>query len=216
VELAAAQVAALTPDEIDRHLIAGAAARNGQEGRPGAERLMDATLDWSHDLLDDEEQAVFRRLAVFADGWTLDAAEHVCADGPGAVAVAPVLVSLVESSLVLRVDRGGATRFRMLHPVREYAARRLEASGEEHATALRHATYYLSLVGPREEDWRVFTPEHLDLIAVEHANCLAALRFAEQTRLAQVVLGLDTSCSSSGGSADSCGPACGVSRRPCG
>jgi predicted ATPase/DNA-binding NarL/FixJ family response regulator len=191
IELAAAQVAALTPEEIDRLLVTEIDSPHGR-GDPDDDRLMDAALHWSHDLLDEQEQKVFRRLAVFAGGWTLEAAEHVCADESDPRKIATVLVALVESSLVLRdgPDRGG--RFRMLHPVAEYAAERLRASGDEAATSLRHARYYLALIASPGPDWRVCTPEHLDLIATEHDNCLAALQFAERERNASVVLGLDT------------------------
>src|SRR5690606_32107810 len=106
IELAAAQTAALTPTEI--------AARLGVDG---GEHTMDETLDWSHELLDERAQAVLRRCSVFAGGWTLDAAEAVCALDADPAIVASTLVSLVEHSLVVRDPKASGGRFRMLAPI---------------------------------------------------------------------------------------------------
>ena len=93
-------------------------------------------IDWSYDLLSEAEQAMLRRVAVFAGGWTLSKAEDICSgDGIEATAVIGLLSSLVDKSLVVAEDHAGATRYRMLETVRQYALDRLQESGEQaHAT----------------------------------------------------------------------------------
>src|SRR5215204_4348521 len=89
-------------------------------------------MDWSHDLLSEDERITFRRLSVFAGGWTLEAAEAVCAgEGIDEGEVMDLLASLVDKSLVLVTERrDGGLRYRMLETVRQYGRERLEGSGE--------------------------------------------------------------------------------------
>jgi DNA-binding CsgD family transcriptional regulator/tetratricopeptide (TPR) repeat protein len=193
IELAAAQSAALTPPEIEERLATSVDVGGHGGSGPARQQTMDATLTWSHDLLSEGEQALFRRLAVFAGGWTLEAAERVCSFRDDPSTIAPTLVSLVEHSLVVRDGRDAGSRFRMLAPVAEYAARRLAASDERMPTSLAHAQYYLTLVSQGTREWRPNDPEQLDLIATEYDNCLAAMRFAERAGIVPIVLGLNLS-----------------------
>lgn len=132
IELAAARVNVLEPEQIDQRLenrfalLAG--TRRGIEER---QRTMRGAIDWSHDLLDDEERILFRRLSVFAGGCTLESAESVCGFQPLAdSAVVDLLSALVDKSLVT-VDRAGpAVRYRMLESILVYARERLEEAGE--------------------------------------------------------------------------------------
>ena len=95
------------------------------------QQTLRALIDWSYDLLTDAERALFRRLAVFAGGWTLAAAEEVCAgEDIDEAAVLDLLTSLVDKSLVVAEERDGATRYRLLETVRQYARDRLLESGE--------------------------------------------------------------------------------------
>ncbi len=193
IELAAAQVTALTPTEIEQrlHTLVGTEDRGARgASRP---RTMEATLAWSHELLDPGEQAMFRRLAVFSGGFTLAAAEAVCTLGGDGAAVASTLVALVDHSLVLREEGGTGSRFRMLAPIAEYAARQLAASGELVPTSLAHAQYYLEIITRHAPDWREIEPEQLEVIASEHGNCSAAMRFAERERLVPLILGFNVS-----------------------
>jgi predicted ATPase len=115
-------------------------------GRGPARRLRSLrdAVGWSHDLLPSEEQALFRRLAVFEGGCTLEAAEDVCAEP--SFDVLDVLTDLLRKSLVLRVDQSdGSARFTMLETVREYALERLTASGDAAEFQARHAAHYLGL-----------------------------------------------------------------------
>src|SRR5262249_23757086 len=112
--------------------------------RPARQQTLRATFEWSHDLLTTAERAVFRRLGAFAGGWTLPAAESICAgDGVAAADVADVIVGLVEKSLVVLVEHDGEAPYRFLEPVREYAQGRLAASDEWERTLDRHRAFFV-------------------------------------------------------------------------
>jgi DNA-binding CsgD family transcriptional regulator/tetratricopeptide (TPR) repeat protein len=151
---------------------------------------MEAALAWSHDLLSPTEQEVFRRLSVFAGGWTLEAAEQVCSLGMEVSSVFASIGLLVEHSLVVRDGDGERSRYRMLAPIAEYAARRLTASGELDPTGMAHAGYYLEMTTREFNQFGQVTPEALDRVAVDHENCLAAIRFAEQAGVLPLRIGL--------------------------
>jgi len=142
---------------------------------------MRTTLDWSHGLLSEKERALFRRLSVFAGGWTLEAAEDVGAVGEtGAEEVVPLLGSLVEQSLVVaETSPEGATRYRMLEPVRQYALERLGESGEADEARLRHARYYLTLTEEAEPKIKGHDQgEWLDRLEADNDNLRAAIRWS--------------------------------------
>ncbi len=135
IELAAARVAVLSPAEIARRLddCLEVPAGGSRTGLP-RHRTLIASMEWSHGLLDDVERALFRRLAVFAGGFALDAARSVCADDRlGAARVLDVLSRLVAKSLVSVEEHGTTRRYRLLETVRQYAADRLNESGESAA-----------------------------------------------------------------------------------
>ena len=149
IELAAARVRLLPPQallaRLDRavDVLAG-----GLADLPERQRSLRATLDWSHSLLGAQEQELFARLSTFAGGWTLEAAETVCADGDDDRAtVLDRLAALVDNSLVV-VDLSTTTseaRFRMLEPVREYAREKLVAAGHHDVVDRRHLAYFEAL-----------------------------------------------------------------------
>ena len=190
IELAAAQAAVLTPVEIDERLGSSVSPTGASRSGPARQRTMEATLDWSHDLLGPSEQAVYRRMAVFSGGWTLDAAERVCAFEDDASTVVWSLGALVEHSLVVRDGDGKRSRYRMLAPIAEDAARRLAASAELGQAGMAHAMYYLALTTRQDEAFGENLPEDLDRVAPEYENCMAALRFAEQSGIVPLQLGL--------------------------
>ena len=127
----------------------------GSRTAPTRQQTLRATLDWSHGLLSTPEQAVFRRLAVFAGGWSLEAAEAVCADPaiPSAD-VLELLSHLVDKSLVVVTadERDGRSRYRLLEPIRQYAREQLVASGELDLVRQRHATFFLAFAEALERD----------------------------------------------------------------
>jgi len=116
---------------------------SGPRDLPERQRSLQATVAWSHQLLTEPEQVLFRRLAVFASGFSAEAVEAVCADDRSAGGSARSLPALVDKSLVRAVDSpGGEARFTMLETIREYARERLLESGEEAAIAARHADHF--------------------------------------------------------------------------
>ena len=111
----------------------------GADRRSSRHRTLDATVDWSYRLLDEEARALLRRLSVFANGFTIDAARAV-SDAPDAVAL---LSSLVDKSLIIWDP--DASRYRMLESIRAFVRARLEEAGEADAAAARHLAWYASL-----------------------------------------------------------------------
>ena len=122
----------------------------GPRDLPDRQRTLRATLDWSYDLLDTDERLLFARLAVFAGGWTLQAAEAVCDIGNEAE-VLRHMSALVDQSLVQqRESVQQEPRFSMLETVREYALERLEERGELEILRQGHAHYFLGLAEEEE------------------------------------------------------------------
>ncbi len=147
IELAAARVRALSVEQIAERLADRfGLLTTGHRTAPPRHRTLRATIDWSHDLLNGEEQVLLRRLSVFA-GWSLEMAEQVCADEDiPAAAVLDLLAALVDKSLVV-VDSEvlGQARYRLLDTIREYAAGRLAEAGETKAFQLRLRDYTVAV-----------------------------------------------------------------------
>jgi len=142
IELAAARVQGLGVAELAAHLVDRFEVDAGRRGGPARQKTMRATLDWSFELLGEHERAMFRRLAVFRGRFELEAVEQTVPDSvEGAAAT---LASLVDKSMVV-ADSAPPARYRMLEPVREYAAELLTAAGGTAEAAARHADYYTSL-----------------------------------------------------------------------
>ncbi|MFC5746462.1 ATP-binding protein [Actinomadura rugatobispora] len=140
LELAAARVRVLSAEQIAHRLADRFRLLNaGDRTAPPRQRTLRAAIDWSHELLGEEERVLLRRLAAFS-GWTLEQAEAVCADEVlGADEVLDLLAALVDKSLVtVGAEVAGEVRFRMLDSVRRYAAERLDAAGEAAAVRTRH------------------------------------------------------------------------------
>ncbi|MBV9597159.1 MAG: helix-turn-helix domain-containing protein [Chloroflexi bacterium] len=151
IELAAARVSLLRPEallaRLERRL---PLLTGGATDLPQRQQTLRATLAWSHNLLDPVTQVVFRRLAVFTAGWTLQAAETVCADADlPAADVLDCLQELMDSSLVRWLGEGDRrSRIGMLETVREYAGEQLLLAGEFEHIRARHAQFYASVATP--------------------------------------------------------------------
>jgi predicted ATPase/class 3 adenylate cyclase len=181
IELAATRTKVLTPAQILERLgrrlsLLTSASRN----LPERQRTLRAAIAWSHDLLDPDEQRLFARLAVFAGGWTFEAVEAVCDPAELGLDAVDGLTSLVDKSLVRRVEPpAGEPRFSMLETIREFAAEQLAAGGELAPLAERHARHFLELAVAAEPE---LTGEDqgmwLDRCDAERANLRAALRWA--------------------------------------
>jgi predicted ATPase/DNA-binding CsgD family transcriptional regulator/Tfp pilus assembly protein PilF len=148
IELSAARVRALSVEQIaDRLRDRFQLLDSGDRTAPPRQQTLRATVDWSYELLDGPEQMLLRRLSVFS-GWNLDMAEQVCSDDAiPADAILGLLISLIDKSLVvLDGEAAGDARYRLLDTIREYAAERLVAAGEESRLFLQHRDCILALV----------------------------------------------------------------------
>jgi predicted ATPase len=179
IELAAARVGTLSVEQISERLTDSLRLlTGGGKTQMPKQRTLKETLDWSCELLSEDEKKLFGRLSVIAGGWNLEAAEAVgVAGGVEEGEVLDLLSGLVEKSLVVASgsDQGGM-RYRLLEPIRQYALERLEDSGETQAAKRAHAGYFLALAeeaepelfGPRDVKW-------LERFEGEHDNMRAAL-----------------------------------------
>ncbi|MCH8275181.1 MAG: tetratricopeptide repeat protein [Armatimonadetes bacterium] len=164
IELAAARIGVLTPRQIaerlkDRFKVLKATGRTAVPRH----QTLEATLDWSHELLSEEEKALLRRLAVFSGGWTLEQAEDICQDSAiSPEGVLDLLSHLVAKSLVI-VEEGLSerSRYRMLETVRQYADGKLSDSEELEEFRARHCSWFQefakdaepNLSGPHQGEW---------------------------------------------------------------
>jgi predicted ATPase/DNA-binding CsgD family transcriptional regulator len=202
IELAAARIKLLSPQamlaRLERRL---PLLTGGARDLPARQRTLRDAIAWSYDLLDEAERRLFRRLAVFAGGCTVEAAEAVCAgeesgerrDESGGRAVPhshpsslvsplDLLASLVDKSLVRQAEQAdGEPRFMMLETIREYGLEQLEASGESADLGKRHAEYYLRFA--EETDLRLGGPERLiglERFESERDNLRAAMAWSRE------------------------------------
>jgi predicted ATPase/class 3 adenylate cyclase len=146
IELAAARVRSMSVSDInarlkDRYKLLTGGSRVLQE----RQQTLRALVDWSYDLLNEQEQCVLARLGVFAGGFDLGAAEEVCGAEPlDSLDVLDLLGSLVEKSLVMLDESGEAARYRMLETIRDYASEKLKLSDEQAAVAERHCLHFFA------------------------------------------------------------------------
>jgi predicted ATPase/transcriptional regulator with XRE-family HTH domain len=182
LELAAARMSVFTPLDLlqrinDRFSLLTAGAAD----LPARQRTLLHAVDWSHELLERSQQQLLARLAVFLGGFTLDAVEETCGvQGESRSDLFADLAVLVDSNLVRRVDgTSGTVRFDMLEIIREYALRKLHASGEQEMLRRWHAEYFLSLAEHAESRWdRVDESVLLKKFLAEHDNLREVLRWA--------------------------------------
>src|ERR671916_378267 len=180
IELAAARAKVLSVEQIAERLddSFGLLSAGGRTAMP-RHRTLHATMDWSHELLSLEERALFRRLSVFAGGFTLEAAESVCAGaGLERDEVLDLLSHLVDKSLVIMREESGEARYRLLETVRQYAREKLSESGEAEQASERHAGYYLALAEEAEPELKgAGQVAWLEQLEREHDNLRAAMRW---------------------------------------
>jgi predicted ATPase/transcriptional regulator with XRE-family HTH domain len=191
IELAAARMPLLSPEALLRRLERPFPVLTaGTRDLPSRQQTLHDTLTWSYDLLEPAEQVLFQHLAVFAGGWTLEAAEAVCADAMVPVGeVLDRLQELVDSSLVRRLENGvDEPRFGMLQTVREFALQQLQAHGQGEAQRERHAAYYLNLAETVRPD--ASDALSIRLLVQEQDNLRTALRWCIDARAARTALRL--------------------------
>jgi len=183
IELAAARTSALSVAQIAERLQDGfRLLSHGARTALPRHQTLQATMDWSYALLTEPEQLLFQRLAVFAGGFGLEAAENVCAgDRLQSDQILDLLTGLVEKSLALVHEHHGQMRYRMLEPIRQYAQERLAQSGAAATVQGRHVQYFLRLAQQIEPRLLGSEQQHgLDELEAEHANLLAALAWAAE------------------------------------
>ena len=184
IELAAARLRMLSAEQIsirldDRFRLLTGGARTVLPRH----QTLRALIDWSYDLLSERERILLRRLAVFAGGCTLEAAEQVCAGaGENAISaydVLDLLTHLVDKSLLAVEEHAGHLRYRILETVRQYAGEKLIESGEGEQIRKRHLDYFLKLALDREKDiYGGRQLEWIECLEEEHSNFQTALGWA--------------------------------------
>ena len=191
IELAAAWVSVLSPSALLTQLETRLALPSaGALGVPHRQRSLRDTIAWSYGLLGASTQALFRRVAVFNGGCTLDAVKEVCGDG--SLDVLQELRALVANSLVRRTDfPDGTSRYTLLETVREFGLGCLQKSHEALTIRRRHAAYFLALVERVEAKLNTAERETwLDLLESEHGNLHGVLGWALDQEEAEVAVGL--------------------------
>lgn len=189
IQLAAARIKLLSPGAILKRLesqlkLLVGGARDLHE----RQQTMRQTVEWSYDLLDSDEQILFRRLSVFVGGFTIEAAEYVCgtsdasnSDGQSLPPenILEVITSLVDKNLIVLMDHDGEARFRMLKVIREYAVETLIANNESDPMRRCHLKYFLAFSEQTEPHLAAAqSSEWLDRLKSEHDNIRAALDWA--------------------------------------
>ena len=153
IELAAARVKGLSVEQIasrldDRFRLLTGGSRTALP----RQRTLQATIDWSYKLLSEEERLLLRRLSIFAGGWTLEAAEQVCAtEDLGSDQVLDLLLRLVDKSLVIAATGTSEPHYHLLDTIRQYAQEKLDESGEAMLLHAKHLDYFLTLAGQMDE-----------------------------------------------------------------
>ncbi|HLK58659.1 MAG TPA: tetratricopeptide repeat protein [Chthonomonadaceae bacterium] len=180
IELAAARIRVLSIEQVcerlkDRFKLLTGGSRTGQSRH----QTLRATLDWSFDLLDARERALFARLSVFAGGWTLEACERICAgEEIEEWDILDLLTALVDKSLVMAEERNGAERYHLLETVRQYAQEKLS---DADLYERKHRDYFLNLAeNARKQISGPTGPDILSLLETEHDNLRKAMDFSLQ------------------------------------
>ncbi len=180
IELAAARARHMPVETIAARLNDRFSLLKGGSYPTPRQQHLRTAIDWSHALLGEDEQSCFRRLAVFAGGFTLEAAEGI-AGTPGNLDTVELLAQLIDKSLLVAEQRPEGLRYRLLETMRAYAREQLLQSGDAETIHNRHAAFFLRLaeqaetqfVGDSQIAW-------LDQIAAEHANMRAAVDWATE------------------------------------
>jgi len=190
IELAAARTKVLSVEQISSRLDDSfRLLKSENRTTDPRQRTLRTTIDWSFELLSEEERTLFRRLSVFAGGWTLEAAEAVCAGEGIEEEVLDLLSHLVGKSLVSVAEQGGEARYGLLETIRQYGAQKLKGSGEEPEIRRRHADFFLELAeeveprinGRHRDAW-------LERLEAEGGNLRAALAWSRQEAQAETGL----------------------------
>jgi predicted ATPase len=189
IELAAARCNLFTPEALLARLRSRLdLLTGGPLDQPARHQTLRSAIAWSYDLLDPQQRIMFRRLAVFAGGCSIGAAEVVCSvDDDPAPALLDRLAALLDHSLIQQEERGEEPRILMLETIREYASEQLELSGEADVVRQRHAHFFLGLAGENGVEIAGLETDHDNMLAALDwalADQASDLRVCEQLALA--------------------------------
>ncbi len=197
IELAAAKIRVLSLEQIakrldDRFRLLTGGSRTALERH----QTLRAAIDWSYNLLSPAEQTLFRRLSIFIDGWTLEAAESVCDDATSSGIIRSedvlnLLEHLINKSLVIAEEMGHESRYRMLETMRQYAHEKLVDAGERDTLHYRHLDYFLQFAETAAP--HLIRPEQLKWLAqldADYENLRLALEWALSKETAELSLRL--------------------------
>ena len=180
IELAAARMRVMTPEQIEQRLTDRLALlTRGSRNLPSRQQALRMCIDWSHGLCMPVEQRVWAQLSVFAGSFEIDAAEQVCGGTLTSEALLDTVTGLVDKSIVTRVESGDTVRFRMLDTVRDYGREKAHETGQYPELSRRHRDWYEQLVIKAEGDW--ISPRQLawiNRLALEQPNLREALEFS--------------------------------------
>jgi predicted ATPase/class 3 adenylate cyclase len=185
LELAAARARVLSVEQIavrldDRFRLLTGGSRTALP----RQQTLRALIDWSYDLLTEKEKVLFRRLAVFTGGWTLEAAEEVCSeDGLDKYEMLDLMTQLVDKSLTITEEKNGQVRYHRLETIRQYAREKLLETDEAITVRDRHLEYFISLVKWADENW--FGPlqdQVQQTMVLESDNFRSALAWATESK----------------------------------
>lgn len=193
IQLAAARIKLLPPVALQARLDQQLALlTGGPVDAPERQRTVRATLDWSYRLLSQPQQALFRRLAVFVGGWTLDAAEAICAGGDvKREDILDQLCHLVDHSLVLVDEQGDGARYRLLETVRQYALEALRDTGEEAELRNQHLAWFLRQAEEADaQTWIVPNFATMRVLKPDIDNFRVALEWSKRDMSGQTTLRL--------------------------
>jgi predicted ATPase/DNA-binding XRE family transcriptional regulator len=170
IELAAARVGTFSTEQMAVRLQESfSLLTTGNRTALPRHQTLQATMDWSYDLLSPSEQTLFRRVSVFVNGWTLEAAESVCSDvSIKSEAILDLLTQLINKSLIVAQEEFGRTRYRMLETIRQYANEKLIEAGESAALRDRHLEYFLNLAEITEP--HLIRPEQIEWLPLLDAD----------------------------------------------
>ncbi|MQY21463.1 protein kinase domain-containing protein [Nocardia macrotermitis] len=179
IELAAARLRAMSPDQIlerltDRYALLTRSSRDA----PVRQQTLRWSIDWSYELCTEAEQVLWQRLSVFAGGFELDAAEWICGRDPLAQDTVDTLGALVDKSIVIREETDGLVRFRLLETLREYGADKLRDSGEYPRLRRAHRDWFARMASDAEAGWLGDRQlEWIERIEREQSNLREALEY---------------------------------------
>jgi non-specific serine/threonine protein kinase len=198
IELAAARVKTMSVEQITANLDdAFRLLTGGNRASLPRQQTLRAMIDWSYGLLSDQEKTLFRRLAVFAGGWSLEAADSICSgDGIETKQVYECLSQLAHKSMLVTEHNHGGVRFYMLETIRQYAQEKLSESLETENMSNRHLDFFVILA--ESSNLKLKTTEritHKRRLELEHDNLRGALRWSlEGASPARVVMGARIAC----------------------